>query len=45
MPKSIIVKKNGGPEVLGINDVILEPPGPSEIRIKNLAIGLNYSDT
>ena len=45
MPKSIIVKKNGGPEVLEINDVILEPPGPSEIRIKNLAIGLNYIDT
>ncbi len=45
MPKSIIVKKNGGPEVLEINDVVLEPPGPSEIRIKNLAIGLNYIDT
>ena len=45
MPKSIIVKKNGGPEVLEINDVTVRSPGPRHIRIKNLAIGLNYIDT
>jgi len=45
MPKSIIIKKNGGPEVLEMNDVVVRPPGPTHIRIKNVAIGLNYIDT
>ena len=45
MPKSIILKKNGGPEVLEISDVKIEKPGPKEIKIKNIAIGLNYIDT
>ena len=45
MPKSIIIKKNGGPEVLEVNDVTVSSPGPRHIRIKNLAIGLNYIDT
>ena len=45
MPKKIIVKKNGGPEVLEVNEATLGDPGPNEIKIKNLAIGLNYIDT
>ena len=45
MPKSIIIKKNGSPEVLEMNDVTVRSPGPKHIRIKNLAIGLNYIDT
>ena len=45
MPKSIIIKNNGGPEVLELQDVNLEEPGPTEIKIKNLAIGVNYIDT
>ncbi len=45
MPKSIIVKKNGGPEVLEIDNVTVRSPGPRHIRVKNLAIGLNYIDT
>ena len=45
MPKSIIIKKNGGPEVLEMSDVTVHSPGPKYIRIKNLAIGLNYIDT
>ena len=45
MAKSIIIKKNGGPEVLELNDVEVKSPGPDEIKIKNLAIGLNYIDT
>ena len=44
MPKSIIIKKNGGPEVLEMNDVTVRSPGSKHIRIKNLAIGLNYID-
>ncbi len=45
MPKSIILKKNGGPEVLELPDVDIGSPGPHEIKITNLAVGLNYIDT
>ena len=45
MPKSIIIKKNGGPEVLEIQDIKITSPGPDEIKITNYAIGLNYIDT
>ena len=45
MTKSIIINKHGGPEVLEIADVNVDSPGPKEIKIKNLAIGLNFIDT
>ena len=45
MSKSIIIKKNGGPEALEFAEVKIGSPGPHEIKIKNLAIGLNYIDT
>ena len=45
MSKSIIVKKNGGPEVLELQDVNVGSPGPDEIKVTNHAIGLNYIDT
>ena len=45
MPKSIIIKKNGGPEVLELQDVKVGNPGPDEIKVTNHAIGLNYIDT
>ena len=45
MSKSIIIKKNGGPEVLELQDVDIKLPGPDEIKVTNLAIGLNYIDT
>jgi NADPH2:quinone reductase len=45
MSKSIIIKKNGGPEVLELADVNVGSPGPNEIKVTNHAIGLNYIDT
>ena len=45
MPKSIIIKKNGGPEVLELTDVNVGSPGPDEIKVTNHAIGLNFIDT
>ena len=45
MPKAIIIKKNGGPEVLELEDVKIGAPGPDEIKVTNHAIGLNYIDT
>ncbi len=45
MPKSIIINKHGGPEVLELVNSNIHAPGPKNIRIKNLAIGLNFIDT
>ena len=45
MPKSIIIKKNGSPEVLELQEIDIGSPGPNEIKVTNYAIGLNYIDT
>ena len=45
MTKEIIIKKPGGPEVLEITDIKLASPGPDQIKVKNIAVGLNYIDT
>ena len=45
MSKSIIIKKNGGTEVLELQDIDVKSPGPDEIKVINHAIGLNYIDT
>ena len=42
--KKIQIEKFGGPEVLQIKDVEIGKPGPKEVLIKNLSIGLNYID-
>ena len=45
MTKVIIIKEPGGPEVLEITDVKLEALGSDQVKVKNIAIGLNYIDT
>ena len=45
MTKAIIIKKPGGPEVLELTGIKLASPGPDQIKVKNIAIGLNYIDT
>ena len=45
MSKSIIIRENGGPEVIEITEAKIKLLGPNEIKIKNLAIGLNFIDT
>jgi NADPH:quinone reductase len=44
MVKSVVIRSHGGPEVLGVDDVELAPPGPDEARIRHHAIGINYID-
>jgi NADPH2:quinone reductase len=44
MMKTIKIEKFGGPEVLEIKDIEIGKPGPKEVLIKNLSIGLNYID-
>ena len=41
----IVARRTGGPEVLEREDVPLPEPGPGEVRVRNVAIGVNYIDT
>ena len=43
--KAVKIKKNGGPEVLEIEDITLRKPINDEVLIEHVAIGLNYIDT
>lgn len=42
--KTILVRNYGGVEVLSYEDVEIRQPGPGEIRVRNRAIGVNYTD-
>ena len=42
--KAIKIEKNGGPEVLKLEDITLEKPKNDEVLIEHVAIGLNYID-
>jgi len=37
--------KTGGPEVLCYEEVKVGQPGPGEVRIRHVAVGLNFADT
>ena len=43
--KAVKIKKNGGPEVLDIEEITLKKPLKNEVLIEHAAIGLNYIDT
>jgi NADPH2:quinone reductase len=44
MTKAVRIHANGGPEALRYEDVALPPPGEDEVRVRQSAIGLNFSD-
>ena len=37
--------ETGGPEVLRFEEVEVGDPGPGEVRLRHVAVGLNYADT
>ena len=43
--KAVKISKTGGPEVLELKEINLGKPGPDEVLIEHVAIGLNYIDT
>jgi NADPH2:quinone reductase len=43
--KAVEIKKTGGPEVIELQDITLDKPGPDQVTIEQKAIGLNYIDT
>ncbi|MCU7845281.1 MAG: quinone oxidoreductase [Candidatus Thiodiazotropha sp. (ex Monitilora ramsayi)] len=44
MTKAIMVRRHGGNDELGYEDISLSDPGPGEVRIRHHAIGLNFID-
>jgi NADPH:quinone reductase len=44
MTKAIRVHQVGGPEVLQYEDVAVGPPGPGEVKVRHMAVGLNFID-
>ncbi|SFN19769.1 NADPH2:quinone reductase [Izhakiella capsodis] len=45
MAKQIQFSRNGGPEVLEIQEFTPQDPGVGEVQVENKAIGINYIDT
>lgn len=45
MVKAVVLHETGGPEVLRLEEIEIEPPGPGMVTVQNRAIGLNYIDT
>ena len=45
MERAAQIRRTGGPDVIEWTDVELAAPGPGEVRMRNLAVGLNFIDT
>jgi NADPH2:quinone reductase len=45
MVKAVRIYETGGPEVMQLEDVELEAPGPGMVSLRTEAIGLNFIDT
>ena len=44
MPKAILIRRYGGPEVLELADVEVGEPGSGQVRVRHEACGLNFID-
>jgi NADPH2:quinone reductase len=45
MAKAVRFYETGGPDVLRYEDVEVGEPDPGQVRIRHVAVGLNYADT
>ena len=45
MAKAVTFDRIGGPEVLKYGDAEVGQPGPGQVRLRHVAVGLNYADT
>ena len=45
MVQAVRLYETGGPEVMMLEDLALDAPGPGMVTVANRAIGLNYIDT
>jgi NADPH2:quinone reductase len=45
MPKAIVIREVGGPEVMKLENVVApKQPGPGQVLLRHTAIGVNYID-
>ena len=44
MSKAFRFHQHGGPEMLRFEDVEVGDPGPGQVRMRNLAVAVNYRD-
>ncbi|MCC6196468.1 MAG: quinone oxidoreductase [Burkholderiales bacterium] len=45
MAKAVRFHQPGGPDVLRLEDVEVGNPGPGQVRLRHVAVGLNFADT
>ena len=45
MAKAIRIHATGGPEVMRLEEVAVGDPGPGQVRLRHVAVGLNFADT
>ena len=45
MEKAVRFHQTGGPEVLTLEDVTVGEPGHGDVRLRHVAVGLNFADT
>ena len=45
MATAVRFHESGGPEVLRLEEVSVGEPGPGEVRLRHVAVGLNFADT
>ena len=45
MARVVKFHETGGPEVLRFEDIGVGEPGPGEVRVRHVAVGLNFADT
>src|SRR4029450_2292860 len=45
MARAIRIHEVGGPDVLRWEEVAVGSPGPGQVRIRHMAVGLNFADT
>jgi len=45
LEKAVRFHQTGGPEVLTLEDVTVGEPGQGEVRLRHVAVGLNFADT
>ncbi|MCP1337894.1 quinone oxidoreductase family protein [Futiania mangrovi] len=44
MPRAVRIHETGGPEVLKLEEVDVPAPGPGEVRLRQTACGVNFTD-
>jgi NADPH:quinone reductase len=45
MAKAVRFYQTGQPDVLKYEDVDVPAPGPGQVRLRQVAVGLNFADT